>query len=278
MNRTTLVALLLTVATACSSGTVRPPEPLSASATECAGRYVPDGVVHDATVDLTGTWAYRDVRVSVSSAPFIGDVTTTVTTLSRMEITQDGGALDLAATVCDIANASDNDSARSEIPAEFVSALPMAIRQASLAGVDGGGHVFFSDELVEVRGADLSSPDALLPDDEDDPRVVDQDGDGEPGMTIRIYGMADGEMYIVQRLRTSLCGYCPDPDHFDGHIDWSLEQYTLGASRRMLDRQPNAQPHSNPERHTFRSTRIDGATTCEEIVAQAPTLFARTGD
>ena len=43
-----------------------------------------------------------------------------------------------------------------------------------------------------------------LPGEADDPRVVDADSDGNPGVTVQVRGLIDGEVYMVQDLHPGL--------------------------------------------------------------------------
>ena len=274
-SRAVAVCLLVLLFPSCCSVPVLPADPISTDAGECIERYGDELAVVAPTVDFSGTWAQAAVRTSVNSPPIIGEVTTTVTGIARIEIVQDGQDLTLEFEICDVQTVSDNDSARTELPEAFVSSFPVFRRSATVVGVNGG-HMFFSEDHVQVRGANLADERTdLLPSDEDDSRISDPDGDGHPGLTIRVFGFVEGEMYIVQRIHTALCGFTADPNQIDGALEWQLEQVTLDASSFMLDRQTDVHPHPDPDRHFFRTTRVEPATTCQEIVDGADHLFAR---
>lgn len=260
---------------ACSGPPVVPAPPISGDLAQCAVRVgeVPRG--NEPTVDLSGTWAQMTERTSMSSAPFVGDIATTVTSISVLRVVQTGSEAAFEIEVCSIDTESDNESVVSEIPEAYVTSQPVMQRRASLAQT-GNGLVVFAGDHVQVRGVHLDDPLVdLLPDDEDDTRVVDPDGDGHPGLTIRVQGLVDGEMYVVQRMHTALCGFSPDGDRLDGFLEWSLEQVTLDASSFMLDRQNELTPHPDHRLHTFRTTRVEADTTCDQIVEQSEVLFAR---
>ena len=270
-----LLLTLFSLSIQACSAPVRPAEPISTDASTCIDRYAPGQTALAPTVDYSGTWAREAVRTSVSSPPLIGDVTTTVTSLARIEISQEGQDLDLTVEVCDIQAVTDNDSARTELPEAFITSVPIMERSATVVAIEGG-HMFFSEDHAQVRGAQLSDAQTEpLPVDEDDVRLLDPDGDGHPGLTIRVFGVVDGEMYIVQRIRTSLCGLSTDANRIDGLLEWRLDQVTVDASSFMLDRQTETEPHVDPERHYFRTTRVEPNTTCQDIKERAEQIFAR---
>ena len=269
-----VIALLFGLAS-CSGPPVVPAPPISGDLAQCAVRVgeVPRG--DEPTLDLSGTWAQRTERTSMSSAPLIGEIATTVTSIALLTVDQTGSEAGVEIEVCSIDAESDNEDVVSEIPEAYVTSLPLMHRPASLAQT-GNGLVFFAGDHVQVRGVHLDDPLVdLLPDDEDDIRVVDADGDGHPGLTIRVQGFVDGEMYVVQRMHTALCGFSPDGDRLDGFLEWSLEQVTLDASSFMLDRQNELTPHPDHTRHMFRATRVDPETTCDQVLEQSDALFAR---
>ncbi|MGB1250835.1 MAG: hypothetical protein ACPG8W_09505, partial [Candidatus Promineifilaceae bacterium] len=63
--------------------------------------------------------------------------------------------------------------------------------------------------------------------------MTDPDGDGNPGLTVRATGLADGEIYVVQRSWTILDGQLAG-DRLDGLIEWNSEQIIIGADNPVL--------------------------------------------
>jgi hypothetical protein len=248
-----------------------PPVPLPAidtSAGECFQALVPGyEAATPSGVDLTGTWLALEVRHSVSDPPMIGEVNSTTYQLARLEIAQQGALFEVTGEVCDMWTESDNDSAQTTIPDAWVASMPPIERSGVLVGGEGpDDYMVFFPGQTQVRGVALDDEEAdPLPDDEDDPRLLDPDGDGNPGLTLHVEGMVSGDLYLVQRVRSALCGAGSDPDHFAGTVEWNLEQSVVDASSFMLNRQTETRPHPDASRHTFEARRIEPGTTCDAL-------------
>jgi hypothetical protein len=98
----------------------------------------------------------------------------------------------------------------------------------------------------------LSGPTAELPEEPDDPRVVDQDGDGHPGVTVYmnlpVFGQL--EMYVVQAAHSRLSGQVTD-GRIEGSVDIPrFDQRTLGASMKVFAK--TLPTRVLPGRSTFR--------------------------
>ena len=107
--------------------------------------------------------------------------------------------------------------------------------------------------------------------------MFDQDGDGQPGITVRVrvLGLISGEVYVVQRLSKLLDGQVLAPDLIRGLLTWTNEQVTLGASNPFLN--AGGEAHVDPvrERSYFVAIRVPAGTTCANLTANWRTLFDR---
>ena len=76
-----------------------------------------------------------------------------------------------------------------------------------------------------------------LPSDPDDPRIVDDDGDGKPGITVkvRIGEGFEGELYIARREIFAYDMVQTGPDSLQGTVTDSSEQLVIGASLAVLE-------------------------------------------
>ena len=91
-----------------------------------------------------------------------------------------------------------------------------------------------------------------LPDDPNDPRIFDADGDGNPGVTstVKVSDDLQGEIYLARREIFAYDVTQVDPDRLEGSITDSSEQLILGASNPALPdprpvgpgRRPGAEP------------------------------------
>ena len=231
-----------------------------------------------APIDLSGTWAELQVYPEITTIPFLNaTVTRTSVVLLRVEITQTGSSLLLTQTYCSTDIDSGTFLVSTVIPDAFLVSLGEARRPASL---DASGTTIRFDQpwYTEVRGCRLADPvNDPLPTSTDDPRVFDQDSDGNPGLTVRvsILGVAGGDVYVVQRVRYRLSGMVVTPDRIEGLIEWKNDQVTLDATSSFLEANTNSHPDPAPEHSYFVFRRIQPDTLCEEIEEERKALFGR---
>ena len=224
--------------------------------------------------DLNGTWARLLVTSSTTNAPIIGEFQMTTSTIQRLVQTQRGDELEIAVDVCLIEVDSEGPM-QTIIPDAFVAGIGRTERRARLEPL-GDGFRFRQERLVRLLGFELDSPESgPIPTDDDDPTVVDQDGDGHPGMTVQVNGVIRGEVYTAQRITRDLEGVVRDLNSIDGYIAWTMEQSTLAASSFMLN--VNSTPTVDPvvEHNYFLTTRIDERQDCAAIIAERNALFER---
>ena len=137
------------------------------------------------SLSLAGTWAELQVYSELLPFPAVGQIRNTNTAALRVEIEQTGSSLLLHDHYCRITVKSTNPLARVEIPDSFLAVL---IKGPVAAALDSGGSVirFCQEWQTEIAGARLANPDTEpLPTDASDPRVIDEDGDGHPGVTLQ---------------------------------------------------------------------------------------------
>ncbi len=215
------------------------------------------------------------VMPAIASLPFFGDVELTTIATALVDIEQQGTYLTLHNVYCFTDIQMDPPVVETHVPERFVSSLQPTSRTASLEETEGGWS-FFEPSVTEVRGAVLADPEHdALPVDALDPRVVDQDSDGHPGMTVQVAvaGLVAGDTYVVQRLQFSLAGRVVGPDTIAGSIAWSSEQNVLAASDDLLRMPTTYRPHPDAARHVFVMRRVDDAWTCETTRERLPSLL-----
>lgn len=224
--------------------------------------------------DVSGRWAQKQVTTSVSEIPIVGQVETETIAYILLDIEQDGPRLKITSEVCTIDIDSEIKKVRSVIPKSMVEAIGVTKRRARLERKKDGGVRFFQPRHTDLLGVKLDEKDASLPTEPDDPRVVDADDDGKPGVTVLIRGVIDGAVYVVQRSWSILRGTATEKK-IDGAVTWKTEQEVLDASSALLNSNPDAKPHPNRDRHYFRSTKIGSKSTCRDILEKRGSLFDR---
>lgn len=207
--------------------------------------------------------------------PFAGEVSRASYVVQWVDIEQDGSVLTMRDRYCLTFVDDGTLLVSTEIPTAFMEALRPTARTANLSGQEGKVR-FIQDQYLEVRGALLENPGTdELPTAPDDPRVLDQDGDGNPGMTVsvKILGIMEGQTYIVQRVQYALSGIVVAPDRIEGTITWSDEQTVLEATNPLLKVDTIGYPDPDPAKHIFVMIRLQESLTCEWLAEHWWELF-----
>ena len=227
--------------------------------------------------DLTGTWAVMQVTSDIVVYPFVGEKTRTTSLILHVEMRQNGTEVQVFESHCLVDTDSGTTMVSTEIPKAFLGSLGIVERTATLEPTPEGWR-FIEPWPTEVHGARLADPvNDPLPTAADDPRVFDQDGDGNPGITVRVsvLGLISGEVYAVQRLWKLLEGTVVTPDLIRGLITWTNEQVTIGASNPFLNTSGDARIDPVPERSYFVAIRVPSGTTCDDLKESWRALFGR---
>ena len=119
-----------------------------------------------------------------------------------------------------------------------------------------------------------------LPTDPDDPRIVDDDGDGKPGITVTIQvgDELTGELYIARREIFSYVASVVAPDRLEGTVTDNSEQLVIGASDPIFLADSNWQQHPDPAKSPIILIRVDDTWDCERLATERDDLFPPTPD
>lgn len=205
------------------------------------------------------TWAMQIDVASSSQAPFVGQVHVLTRSLALARWAGDPSGVRQQHEVCDVRVIDDTRLARTTIPRAFVDALPRATYAVTLTGA-----AVRMDQGVSTLGFHGSGP---VPTDDADPRVLDPDGDGAPGVTVRVKVPVFGEvsMYVVQRGHTVLEG-TRSGDRIEGSVKTlELSQHTLGASHKMFAK--DGKTRVVDAASTFQMWRVPESSTCGDLLA-----------
>lgn len=146
------------------------------------------------------------------------------------------------------------------IPEETVTGLPSV--EVPLLALEDDPQGFATPATAITLGLDLADPlDDPLPEDADDPAVLDQDADGAPGVTVRVSLFS---IHVVMRLTVALQG-----DAAGGSAEVGMEQVILGDTIPFYDAAASAAEAAAKNellytRHTFELQPTDAAT-CAEL-------------
>jgi hypothetical protein len=115
----------------------------------------------------------------------------------------------------------------------------------------------------------------VLPTDPDDPRIVDADGDGNPGITstVRITEDLRGEIYLARREIFAYDVTAGSADRLEGTITDSSEQLVLGASDDIFLTPAQWVQVDDPARNPVIWQRVDDDWDCDRLAAEREDLF-----
>ena len=119
-----------------------------------------------------------------------------------------------------------------------------------------------------------------LPTDPGDPRIVDDDGDGKPGITVRIEVNDEiaGELYIARREIFAYEALLTEPDLLTGTVTDDSEQLIIGASDPIFETESDWVQHPDPSKSPIILRRVDETWDCDRLAAERDDLFPPTPD
>jgi hypothetical protein len=219
--------------------------------------------------DLSGTYIMFEQTTSVTELPVLKDVTAKMRATTLVNLSHDGNSLRGQGKLCDLHIESSTDLISTEFPAAFKRSLPPIALNLRLRG-EGNSMKVTQATATSVLGVKLKDQQKEpLPKNTDDPRVYDQDGDGHPGMTVKVDGIVSGEVYVIQRTTTRLLGERIGAS-FRGQVIFKNEQKVVGASSVMLNRSPNPKPDLSQS--FFRLEKVSPALGCSDAARIAHTF------
>lgn len=144
------------------------------------------------------------------------------------------------------------------------------------------GAYLASDHLQLWALRDLPDPyETPLPADADeaaaapwDERIFDFEDDGNPGLTLEVSGLVEGEVYAAQRKQVGLVGVVTE-DGAAGYTETIWESVILGNNNPLLDAVDQGSAEQHPERDPrwFVEVRVDDDWTCDDVLRERETLF-----
>ena len=241
--------------------------------TVCAGQRVRE--TESTWPDLSGNWAMVQVSVATANLPIVGSLFIDTTVGALTHITQSGSSLILQDRYCFTDIRPSTFLFRTNIADIAMQSIRPEPRTATLSLEDCDIR-FTQGWYTEIRGAILEDQESdSIPIDPEDPRLVDLEGDGHPGMTIAasILGLFKGEGYAVQRYRYQLDGTVFDANTIVGYIDWTSEQTVVEATNPLFMEAFSDDTDPDSTKHRFVMIRVDETWTYETLRDQLPTIL-----
>ena len=212
--------------------------------------------------DLSGTWVARVVGSlhvnALGKDLYPQNVFYILTTISQFgtDIVADG-------RYCDRTEIDAPDALVPVItPDKWAHTEKPINRPGSFVPGSDGVRILNFPTLVEIAGAVLASPATEpLPTDPLDTRVIDEDGDGHPGITVNLSGIAPGSLYSVQKQTTSIVAIPVASDRLEGVLTFTSSQVVLDSnpsSLRDLYALSTNSPDPTPCVSTFAMVKVGG--------------------
>ena len=184
--------------------------------------------------DLSGIWVARMVGAEIVNSP-IGAIHTENVFFVLLNISQSGTELQLDGRYCDRTEINPQNALVPVIvPAAWAHTEKMVHRKGTFtAGTDGVSTLAMS-EYVELAGALPGPATDPLPKNASELsalQVIDEDGDGNPGITIVLNGQSiSGSIYAVQEQITSVIAIPVAPNRVEGALSFTSFQKILASN------------------------------------------------
>lgn len=220
--------------------------------------------------ELAGRWAHYDIVAYEDSL-----MKTMIISYGFTDFAVEGDQLIESEEFCHADQVSDQPIETS-ISDEATQAIKPVSTPVEVTGEEGAWHVARPGTPTPV-GIRLEDPaNDELPTDPNDPRIVDDDGDGNPGITvvIRAGGEVFGELYLARREIFAYDLVQDGPDSMTGTVTDSSEQLVIGASTPILEStdaqwEQVADPTLNP----ILLQRVGEDWDCDRLMAERDELF-----
>ncbi len=255
---------------------------------DAANRDVPDAPLEEWDTseagELSGIFA---VEVVVRVNVVIDVETRQLFRLRILQDGQDGRTLRQQTTLCRLLLPSVEGLAEITIPPALENLIQTKADDRTgrfLSSADPVGARYTPDPAFFLIGAELESPETdPMPDQDDLTGALDEDGDGQPGVTLVASAIVcdePAELYAALRTRAGLSGTVTDLNTIEGEVDPVLDQSVLGFSDPCIAVAADL-PIEVDDGNTFLARRVgneedldgNGNVSCTEIVRAAPTLF-----
>jgi hypothetical protein len=237
--------------------------------------------------DLSGTWVARASGALVTNAPIVGTIRQESILTLLLTLTQQGSQLLVDGRYCNREMKNAPGAVTNVVlPDRWAHTETLTSRAGTYALGPAGFPVVSFPTLTETIGWTAASPADPMPTAPDDPQVFDQDGDGNPGITVLLSGTAiSGSMYCTQLQTTAVEAIVVAPDRIEGGLDFTTLQNVLGSDPANLAQLYKAGgttgPDPTPCSSSFTMVKLPGATgvdggaavTCEWVRANQTALF-----
>lgn len=222
---------------------------------------------------VVGTYAIRSNLATIQKIPVIGNTPSLSSTYSLVSIVRAGEGLVVQEKACRIQISGSGPVVQS-IPDALPQSIPLLTSPFRI-WQDASSIRIAKDPVSAVLGATLSDPEKeALPTKPTDARVIDQDADGHPGVTVKVSGsLVSGEIYLVQRLRNSWAGTLNANGQLAALLTDAGEQSVIDASNAVLKSKINVAIDPDASKTNVSFVRLSETYSCARLIAETGTLF-----
>lgn len=186
--------------------------------------------------DLSGTWVARVGAAQIVNAPIVGVMRNVYVLTMLVDITQTGTAIVVNGRNCDRMQVNEPGAVAPVVIPQIWAHTETPVHRTGTFAVGPQGYpIFHLDAATEVIGAAPSAATACLPTAAADPRVVDQDQDGKPGITVALNGLSlAGTLCAVQTQTTTANAIAVSADRVEGDLRFVAQQNVLESDPATL--------------------------------------------
>jgi hypothetical protein len=237
-----------------------------------------EGACCPTEVNLTGVWAQRFCQ-NEHYKTSLGEDEGTRVVIGRIQLDHTGNTVTEVSEACAVL-IPQMGKIQVTFPEALVSSIPdiHTVRTLETNSV-GDPYENNDDPLIQLIAWNPSSGDPEneeLPQDENDSRIYDQDGDGQVGATANIHvdlgSGIDCDIYVVARTVIRVDGSVVSPTEISGDASSvSADQVTLDATNFLCQTGAEITQLAGS---TFKKVKLsDPNMTCAQIVAQMDSIF-----
>ena len=225
-------ALFMTIAFGCGGTSSNPDAAIAVLDSGEAGvspPYCTNSPALAGGTDLSGTWVMRLEGAQSVVAPIVGTVNTKSVFYILATLSQNGPEVVANGRYCDrIEKDPPTNIVQVIIPPAWAHTEKLVTRPGKFAPASDGTWELKFDYLVEFAGV-VPGSDPLPTVVNDD--VIDEDGDGHPGITVGISGQSlpSGNLYSVQEQMTSITAIVVGQNRVEGALLYSSLQNVLSS-------------------------------------------------
>lgn len=199
---------------------------------------------------------------------------TRTNTWALVKLTLTGSKVEYVEETCDV-KTDKVFGAETTYPDAFIKGIDVRRRSGTLSA-DAPGGDFRVGPYAQQFGVKLKDPfKEALPTTPDDPRIIDDDGDGNPGMSVTISHplVGTGHVYVAQRSVARLEGKVTQGGRIEGVIFTAPDMFKIGSDRWWLNAETPQRPHPDPAQRPFILVPVPDGTRCGDVLKQKGTLF-----